>query len=114
MVLKQTTMQMSQSYGLERKIVPIIVFLWEKVGLCVHRNPLDKKEWNISHFNSGMSVLTEIDTLEEAKFFMQELYDKGLQDWTFTLEEWSSEENKEVRYELKQVVDGLRETVRRI
>lgn len=114
MKLIQATMSMSIGQGKEKKIVPKIVFLWKEVGLCTHTDPLDRKKWNVSHYSSGMTILTGLLSLEEAKFFMQELYDKGMSDWRFTLEEWDSEKNTQTRHELKQVVDELRDTIRRV
>lgn len=113
MKLIQATMKMSTGPIEKKKMVTKLVFLWKEVGLCIHTNPLDRKKWHVSHYNSGMSVLREIRSLEEAKHYMQRLYNELFQDWTFTLEEWDSKDNAEIRQEIKPLVDSIQETIRR-
>jgi hypothetical protein len=108
-------MSMSVSDKKGKKLVEKIVMLWEEVGLCYHkgayRGKFEKETYVISHFKSGYSILRNMRGAEVAKQYMQKLHDEVLQDWTFTLQEWDSEENKDIRSELKVLVDKLQQEI---
>jgi hypothetical protein len=115
MKLKQAKMQMRQAKWKKIYNISKLVFLWEEVGLCIHkgeyRGKAEKETYVISHFNSGLSVLKYIRSQEQAKSYMQILHDEVLEDWTFTSEEWWSEENRAVRSEMKVIVDKLQKEI---
>jgi hypothetical protein len=115
MKLIQTRMPMSMVVKREKKKVLRLVMLWEEVGLCYHKGEYrgkgEKETYVISHFNSGLSVLKFIRGAEKAKQYMQELHDTVLEDWTFTSEDWWSEENKAARSDMKIVVDDLQKEI---
>jgi hypothetical protein len=113
MILKQATMQLVKP-GVMRpgKLhVKKLVKLWEKVGLCYHHNIDDKTVYNISHFNSGRSVLKNIKTSILCTEYMRRLFDI-LGDWTFTEEQWNSGNiPQELKNSIKVEVDELQREI---
>lgn len=101
-------MKMTSSSGKEYSIY---VYLWKEVGLCIHRNQNNKSLYNISHYNSGRTVLIYIPSLAKAKEYLQKVYDEVMEDWRFTIEEWDSAENEETRKELKNIISKMQEKV---
>lgn len=103
MKLKQATMTYEDAN--KGTTVRVLVQLWQGVGLCYYK---DKYGYNVSHYVSGRYIVRCIPTQERAKEIMQILYDRGSNDWTFTLEDWLHQDNASVRVELKILVDRLR------
>ena len=115
MKLAQSTMKMPITKGISKTTTSKLVMLWKEVGLCVHKGLYvgkhEKITYHVSHFNSGLSVLRGIRSLEEAKKYMERLHNEVIEDWRFALQDWESEENKDVRHETKQTVDGMQKEI---
>lgn len=114
--LKQTIMQMSLpadvSLGKERRKIPKLCLLWEEVGLCVHNNQDISKKWNVSHFESGRSVLRLMVTKDKAVEYMYKLF-QYMPKWTFTeddFEIWKAEYPKNSQA-LKDRIDELQREI---
>lgn len=111
MELQQATMGMSKQVNGKEKRTMHLVSLWKKVGLCIHRN-VDVKEikYNISHFNSGKSVLRLVKSKAKAEEYLQRIYDEVMPDWRFTLEEWEQFASDEKAI-LKKKLDEMQKEI---
>lgn len=87
-----------------RKEIPVL--LWESVGLSTHEyfdEVKSRRNWRISHYNSGRAVLRHLKDKEQAMHYMMELR-KTISDWRFTEQQF---QDRPDRSHIKQQIDTL-------
>ena len=107
MILKQAAMKVVYY----NKTNMILVLLWKEVGLCIHKHLTNKAVYNISHYNSGRSVLVNIKSKEEAMKYMQKLHDEVLEDWTFTIDDWNDPSIADLKAQMKRGIDTIQQEI---